>query len=368
MSADVVVSVIIPTYNRAHLLQEAVESVLAQSLPGVEVIVVDDGSTDETRTTVECYGERLRFLVTEHGGAAHARNVGMRAARGKYVAFLDSDDRYLPGKLALQVAFLDSRPDVGMVSTEASAFDESGVLEGYHLNTYHRTYRRLSLSYADVYAEHGVFQWGGRDVPAYVGNVFRHVLLGGLIMSPTVMFRRHILEKVGYQNTTYRNLQEYEFLVRVCKHFTVAFLDVPTYLVRYHDSQLSMYHPLDGPSASIGESARQRKRAVDLEIARVSLRAVLDWGVGDEEFYRSNRQWLDGRVAQIHCRMGEMYLACSEGSRARACFRAGIRAAPAWGRNRSALRWSYCPVVVRRAIRAFTFRVLKRKSFGFYLP
>ncbi|MCX8102606.1 MAG: glycosyltransferase family 2 protein [Geminicoccaceae bacterium] len=106
------VSVVVPTWNRAHLLARALDSVIAQLEPGDEVIVADDGSTDRTAALLAGYGPPVRHLRLVHAGAGAARNAAWRVARGPLVAFLDSDDRWLPGKLALQRALLGSRPDL----------------------------------------------------------------------------------------------------------------------------------------------------------------------------------------------------------------------------------------------------------------
>lgn len=101
------VSVVIPTYNRASIVSMAIDSVLAQTYRDLEVIVVDDGSTDETPALLAAYGDRIRVLRQENAGPAIARNRGIAAARGELVAFLDSDDTWLPRKLERQVALLD---------------------------------------------------------------------------------------------------------------------------------------------------------------------------------------------------------------------------------------------------------------------
>ncbi|MBX3703129.1 MAG: glycosyltransferase family 2 protein, partial [Steroidobacteraceae bacterium] len=90
------VSVVIPTYNRAAYIRQAIDSVLQQTMTDFEIIVVDDGSTDDTREVVAGYGERIRYLRTANGGPARARNAGMAEARGQYIAWLDSDDTYHP--------------------------------------------------------------------------------------------------------------------------------------------------------------------------------------------------------------------------------------------------------------------------------
>ena len=355
MTTQIPVSVIIPTYNRAALLPSAVQSALGQTLPNVEVIVIDDGSTDNTREVITPYLDQIRYLESGHGGPAHARNIGMKAAKGKYIAFLDSDDRYVPEKLELQVAFLEKFPEVGLVSTEVSAFNDGGILEENHLRAYHGIYRRLNLSYEDIYSVTGVFEWGSSKVgvPYYIGDVFRFVLLGTLIMSNTVLFRREILSTVGYQNERYLYSQEYELLVRICKHYRVAFLDIPTYQIRYHEGQHSGYQALPTNTKEKDEVAERKEMLVSIESEKVSLRAVLDWGIGDPDFFGENREWLNRRAAELCYYIGEMWETVGEPHKARECYRRGGSFDPTWDLNREALRWSYCPGVVRRFVSGF---------------
>ena len=112
------VSVIIPTYNRAAWLKEAIESVLSQTYKQFELIVVDDGSTDPTGELLLQYGTKLSVLHTGHGGPSAARNCGIAAARGEYIAFLDSDDVWLPDKLRAQMLFFQDHPEARVCQTE----------------------------------------------------------------------------------------------------------------------------------------------------------------------------------------------------------------------------------------------------------
>ncbi|MDT3680724.1 MAG: glycosyltransferase family A protein [Burkholderiaceae bacterium] len=118
------ISVVIPTYNRSHCIGAAIDSVLAQTLPACEVIVVDDGSIDDTRERVEAYGGKVRYLFQPNAGVSSARNAGLRAARGDWIAFLDSDDEWAPDKLALQAAELKLHPRV-LAHLVDCAIDES---------------------------------------------------------------------------------------------------------------------------------------------------------------------------------------------------------------------------------------------------
>jgi len=126
--APVLVSVVMPAYNVAWCVGRAIDSALAQDFREREVVVVDDGSTDDTAQVLAAYGDAIRVLRQENRGMSAARNAGIRAARGSYVAFLDSDDWWLPGKLSRQVELMQSRPEIGFCSTAAKVEDPEGRL------------------------------------------------------------------------------------------------------------------------------------------------------------------------------------------------------------------------------------------------
>jgi glycosyltransferase involved in cell wall biosynthesis len=123
-----VVSVIMPAYNVAWCIGRAVDSVLAQDFQARELIVINDGSTDGTRALLEGYGDAVTLVNQENRGMSAARNAGIRLARGTYVAFLDADDWWLPGKLSRQVALMQGRPELGFCSTTARVEDGDGQL------------------------------------------------------------------------------------------------------------------------------------------------------------------------------------------------------------------------------------------------
>jgi glycosyltransferase involved in cell wall biosynthesis len=127
------ISVVIPTYNRARLLPRAIDSALAACAPGDEIIVADDGSTDNTEAVLTPYGARVRYLSLPHRGAGAARNAGMAAARNPLVAMLDSDDEFFPDKLILQRAVLDARPDLVMATSDFGHRSEHGGMRHHEL-------------------------------------------------------------------------------------------------------------------------------------------------------------------------------------------------------------------------------------------
>ncbi len=120
------VSVIIPTYNRSNLLRLTVESVLAQTYPNIEIIVVDDDSTDDTAAVMEQYAGRVIYIKQANQGASAARNTGFQAASGEYINFLDDDDLLMPTKIERQVQVLDSHPEIGLVHCGYYHIDADG--------------------------------------------------------------------------------------------------------------------------------------------------------------------------------------------------------------------------------------------------
>ncbi len=121
-----VVTVVIPLFNAQDVIRDTLESVLAQTYGGYEIVIIDDGSTDGSGDVIRSYGDCLRYIRQPNGGVAQARNRGIAAARGRYIALLDHDDLWAPDKLAKQVAVLDAQPAVGMVVTDVAHIDRAG--------------------------------------------------------------------------------------------------------------------------------------------------------------------------------------------------------------------------------------------------
>lgn len=248
------VSVIIPTYNRANYIAAAIESVFAQTLRDIEVVVVDDGSTDDTTERLAPFRGRLNYVRTGNQGSARARNEGMRRASGEYIAFLDSDDLYYPFKLQAQAEVLDKYPEVGLVYSDFSAFDDEGWFDEWHLREYHSSaYRRGGgLTYDCFFSEQVTLsqlaafaqipdgfrpEWLQRRV--YFGHIFHAYLLNTVVFTNSVMFRVGVLAQVGLQEPRFGLFHDLEFVLRVCRRYPVAFIDAPTYKLRYHAGQIS---------------------------------------------------------------------------------------------------------------------------------
>ena len=195
-------SVVIPTYNLAHFLPEAVASVRAQGWPDIEIIVVDDGSTDETPALLERLArEGVRCFRQENGGAASARNRGIREAQKEWVAFLDADDFWLAGKLAAQFEALEKKPSARFSYTDERLRFEDGTE-------------------AD------------RECRATDAPLLPQMLRGNMFATPTVMARRECFDRVGLFDERLRTGEDWDMWMRLAAHFDSAGVARPLTTVR----------------------------------------------------------------------------------------------------------------------------------------
>jgi len=230
---DGLVSVIIPTYNRSRIVRSAIDSVLAQDYPEIEILVIDDGSADDTREVMQqTYGDnpRVRYFPKSNGGVSSARNLGIRECRGEFIAFLDADDTWLPGKLTLQLECLRRFPEAGMVWTDMAAVDgHSTVIHGRYLRRMYSAYRYCPTS-RELFAK-GLRETRIGDADAFCGDIYSFMVLGNLVHTSTVLLRRERLTKVGFFNERFRTGEDYPFHLKCCGEGPVAHVDTVT--IRY---------------------------------------------------------------------------------------------------------------------------------------
>jgi glycosyltransferase involved in cell wall biosynthesis len=200
------ISVIIPAYNRAREVGNAIDSALAQTLPPLEVIVVDDGSTDETPEVLARYGDRIRIVRQENQGVAAARNAGIAVARGELLAFLDSDDVWLPRKSELQAARIDADPELGLVHCGVD-FEGTGI--------------RLDGMEGSVATE--------------ILRLDRSVIVAH---GSGVMVPRRVAEEVGGFDPRMRVSEDWDFCYRVAARYRIAFVAEPLVLHARHATGL----------------------------------------------------------------------------------------------------------------------------------
>ena len=213
---DIIVSVILPTYNRGWIVEEAVESVLQQDMAGFELIVVDDGSTDDTPIRLAAYDDRLRVIRQANRGVSAARNAGIRAASGNLIALLDSDDAWLPKKLVAQVDYFDRYPKALICQT-----DEIWIRNGVRVNP-------------------------GKRHRKEGGMIFERSLGLCLVSPSAVMMRKSLLDEVGLFDENLPACEDYDLWLRIAWKHPIDLIDRPLIVKRGgHADQLSRMAELD---------------------------------------------------------------------------------------------------------------------------
>lgn len=208
------VSVVIPCYNRELFIRDTVNSVLVQTYPNIEVIVVDDGCTDNSRTVLESFGDKIRIL--EHQGRVNkgqsaAINLGLSSATGEFVAILDSDDLFLPEKLERQVKFLMENPDVGLVYANGWIIDEHGKEQ-------YKIYKPEHIEVSDPNA----------------------LLLNCYFLLPnSSLLRREIFTKAGLFDETLRAAQDHDMAIRVSEVTKLMYIPEVLFCYRRHVNSIS---------------------------------------------------------------------------------------------------------------------------------
>ena len=236
------VSLLIPAYNSSRTIRAAIESCLAQTYADVEVIVVDDGSTDPNLPgALREFGDRIRVIRKPNGGVASARNAGIRAASGEFVAWMDDDDIVHPDRLRLEVKVLESFPDVQLVSTDFSAMTTDGIeIEPSHIASYYGSVARHG-GVAAIYPE--VRTLPGETTVVRTGRIYELLTQGGFVHPPTVMTRRGIYDEVGFLEESFSHSGDWEQIMRIARAGTVAYIDLP--MLRYRRSPTQLSKPSD---------------------------------------------------------------------------------------------------------------------------
>lgn len=224
------ISVIIPNYNYGRFLRECIDSVLQQEDGDLEVLVVDNGSTDETPSVLAAISDpRLRTYRIDRCGAGGGRNYGLECARGEFIAFLDSDDRWRPNKLKIQVDLMEAEPSVGAVFCDFIRFNPTDILPNQFI--YHPELANIP-SRQDVTGRGKVI----------LGDSFLHLLAMGEfpILPSSLMYRRSAIGETRFDSRL-RISEDLHFAMRVYEQTTVAFIPEVLLEVRRHENNCAEY-------------------------------------------------------------------------------------------------------------------------------
>jgi glycosyltransferase involved in cell wall biosynthesis len=266
------VSVVIPTYNCEAYIRETIDSVLAQEFQNIEIIVVDDGSTDRTVDFVRSYGHSVRFLSQENSGVCVARNRGLREAAGKYICFMDHDDYWYPGKISRQVEEFGRHPEVGVVYSAFTLWtaDASG------------NFARPASLYNSSIAD---------DIDSsFSGWIYHLLLLDCWVLTSTAMFRAEVLRKCGAFDEGLPYSEDWDLWIRISREYQFLKLRQSTTLYRQHMLQ-----------------GNRKVRSIDYRTTLLS-RAAKQWGLSSPDGQCVSRWRFQRQLAEYHACFGLHHL------------------------------------------------------------
>jgi glycosyltransferase involved in cell wall biosynthesis len=273
-------SVVVTFYNQAQFVASALDGILAQVYHPVEVIAVDDGSTDDTLHACAAYGDRITVIHQDNAGPSRARNSGLRRAQGSLVTFLDGDDTWAPEKLAVQVEAARSRPESGLVAVDGIAFSSAGITKD---TLYGASLVRLLQT---------------AKGPLFTARCFDMLLDGkfNIIATPSqVMIPGAVFQEVGAWDPRFRVSADYELYLRIAAHWPFTFAKEKLVHYRINPGGLSGSEPtrafswVEEKAAIFRSIAGNRRRAARLisELARETSRDAYQMGASGQRQFAS---------------------------------------------------------------------------------
>ncbi len=224
------VSVIVPFFNRINWTYEAINSILSQTYKDFEILIIDDGSTDQYKNNFEKLDDRIRFFKIDHLGRSSARNIGLTKSKGNYITFLDSDDLYAPRKLEKQIHILDSNINFGMVYTNYQTMNEQGEISS-------------NFKIPNI---------------ALHGDIYPDLLFvkGTCITTPSVMVRKEILDVVGIFDVNMDICEDLDLWRRISKVTLIYQIHEPLVFIRSHNIPNSYWKFTKGRSYYLNKAFR----------------------------------------------------------------------------------------------------------------
>jgi glycosyltransferase involved in cell wall biosynthesis len=229
------VSVVVPSYNGARTIAATLDALLAQTHPLREIVVVDDGSKDQTREALAPYTDRVRAIHQVNSGVSAARNRGVAETSGEWLAFCDADDLWDPDKIAVMAAVVASRPDADVIFHEYGILIDDRIVEarGTHSSqTLFPIFRETALHMRDILPDHRVVDVAGvaepwRRVETWFGEPFTSLMIGNFVLPSTLMIRRRAFDAIAGFDGAFRFAEDTEFFLRLAKVRPFLWVDAP---------------------------------------------------------------------------------------------------------------------------------------------
>lgn len=321
------VSVVIPAYNCARYIGMALDSVISQSHTCQEIVVVDDGSSDDTPGVLANYAKRIRMVHQSNQGVAAARNRAIESAQCEWIAFLDSDDVWHPNKLALQLKALARFPDTALIFSDFRMVDAEGrCIEPQGIKSYYGLFRRKGVDWGDMFSARASVNG---STPVMFGNCFQWLFHGNFVKTSTVMVKREVLVAAGMFDTRWRTEEDYDLWLKIALERPMAYLDEAVVDARRRPGQLTDI----GNAAAVAENAT----AVVLSYA-------------DQARARLGTAVVEQRLAELYRHLALVRLLGGERKLARYAAKQSLEFEPRSAQMFAISAWSYLPVAVTRAM------------------
>lgn len=238
---DGLISVLIPTYNAGIYIEKTLQSVLEQTYQNIEIIVVDDGSTDDTEIILKKFDDpRLHYIKqTNSGGPAKPRNVGIAASKGEYIALFDSDDLMLPTKLSTQIEALKATPDAAFCCTNFSKIDECGKITTAAFWETNKNFQNLDKSKQDTFGNYYY----------YPNELTNNLLIHNFVATSSVLIRKDVLDKIGGFDESLANADDYDMWLRISPHYSYILIPQVMHQYRLREGNITsrgIYKLVDG--------------------------------------------------------------------------------------------------------------------------
>lgn len=308
------VSVIIPAYNCGAYIAQAIQSVLNQSHRNLEIIVVDDGSSDNTLQALAPYLEQIQLLRQTNSGVATARNTGLRAARGEFLAFLDADDWWTPYRISTQLAALELFPNAGLVFSDFAVVDQNGTLRmprGIRWK-YGSMGDEKAAAWEKIFSDSSSIMWQrGNDaqekVLTYHGSILPRLFQGNFINTCSVLLKREVFDQIGEFDPNLQTEEDYEYWLRVTHKWSAIYVDYPLVTFRLSPGQLTRTDNDERVAKNIFAVIQRTSTAMSahLQPHQVAM-----------------------RFAQMYLRLGVIALRAGRGSEARLYLKKNLRGRP----------------------------------------
>lgn len=284
------ISVIIPSYNCSKTICATLESVFAQTYKNLEVIVVDDGSNDDTREALRPFQGKIHYIFQQNSGIASARNAGINASKGKYIAFLDADDLCAENRFSLQMQCFELFPEIGMVFSDFEMFSDRGTLHRSGIRKYFGVFDLYNIDFPNIFKKMHTLNSGER---VYNGKIMDTLFLSNLALPSTVLLKKEVIGRVGILNEGYKHNTDYDFFLRISEQYEICYIDMPLLRFRVWEGNFSVTQ----------KAVRNAQEILDV---------IEDFLQNNDLFARKNQKLVKKRISELHYSLG--YAHFSEGN------------------------------------------------------